>query len=121
MSIEELTQLHSHLSRHLDERRQSRIKQLQAELKALGAAAGPANSTAGKPSFGKRAGGDAAKSAGGDAAKSAGGADGSGNERSKPKVTHRGPNGETWTSRGAKPRWLSALIAEGKNPDDYRV
>lgn len=41
--------------------------------------------------------------------------------RASPKVTHKGPNGETWTSRGTKPRWLAALIAEGHNPEEYRI
>ncbi|WP_041164361.1 H-NS family nucleoid-associated regulatory protein [Mesorhizobium opportunistum] len=44
-----------------------------------------------------------------------------GKSPAKSKVTHRGPNGETWTSRGAKPRWLVALIAEGKSADDFKV
>lgn len=43
------------------------------------------------------------------------------NGRSAPKVIHRGPNGETWTNRGQKPKWLTALIAQGKIVDDYRV
>lgn len=42
-------------------------------------------------------------------------------ERAKPKITHRSPNGDTWSSRGAKPRWLTALIAEGHDEAEFRV
>lgn len=41
--------------------------------------------------------------------------------RASPKVTHRGPNGEEWRSRGAKPKWLTALLAQGHSEDEYRV
>lgn len=34
---------------------------------------------------------------------------------------YRGPNGETWSGRGLMPRWLSALVAQGKTKDDYLV
>ena len=37
--------------------------------------------------------------------------------------THRGPNGELWTesSQGRKPNWITALIASGSNPEEYRI
>jgi DNA-binding protein H-NS len=45
-----------------------------------------------------------------------------GDGRAKPKVTHRDPaTGATWASRGQKPRWLQVYIAEGRDPDDFRV
>ena len=44
-----------------------------------------------------------------------------GRTRASPKITHKGPNGETWTSRGAKPKWLTALIAEGHTEDEYKI
>jgi len=28
-------------------------------------------------------------------------------------VKYRGPNGETWTGRGFKPKWLEILLAQG--------
>src|SRR5262245_29745767 len=39
------------------------------------------------------------------------------------KVTpkYRGPSGETWAGRGARPRWLVAAIKGGKNLDDFLV
>ncbi len=33
----------------------------------------------------------------------------------------RGPNGETWSGRGLTPRWLSALIAQGRTKDDFAI
>ena len=33
----------------------------------------------------------------------------------------RGPNGETWSGRGLTPRWLAALLAQGKTKDDFAV
>ena len=33
----------------------------------------------------------------------------------------RGPNGETWSGRGLTPRWLAALVAQGKTKDDFAV
>lgn len=37
--------------------------------------------------------------------------------------THRGPNGELWTesTQGRKPNWITALIASGSNPEEYRI
>ncbi len=34
---------------------------------------------------------------------------------------YRGPNGETWTGRGMKPKWLTKAINEGKQPDDFLI
>ncbi|WP_149535757.1 H-NS histone family protein [Siccirubricoccus phaeus] len=36
-------------------------------------------------------------------------------------VTHRGPNGETWSGRGRLPRWLAAMEAEGRKRDEFRI
>ena len=33
----------------------------------------------------------------------------------------RGPNGESWSGRGLTPRWLSALLAEGKTKQDFAI
>jgi DNA-binding protein H-NS len=33
----------------------------------------------------------------------------------------RGPNGETWSGRGLSPRWLSALVSQGKTKEDFAV
>ena len=34
---------------------------------------------------------------------------------------YRGPSGETWTGRGARPRWLVAAIKGGKKLDDFLI
>lgn len=36
-------------------------------------------------------------------------------------VKYRGPNGEGWSGRGRQPKWLSALEAEGRSRDEFRV
>jgi DNA-binding protein H-NS len=34
---------------------------------------------------------------------------------------YRGPSGETWAGRGARPRWLVAAIKGGKKFDDFLI
>src|SRR5215510_3552472 len=34
---------------------------------------------------------------------------------------YRGPSGETWAGRGAKPRWLVVAIKRGKKLDDFLI
>lgn len=34
---------------------------------------------------------------------------------------YRGPNGETWSGRGLMPRWLAALVAEGRTKEEFAV
>jgi len=34
---------------------------------------------------------------------------------------YRGPSGETWAGRGAKPRWLVAAIRRGKKLDHFLI
>jgi DNA-binding protein H-NS len=33
----------------------------------------------------------------------------------------RGPNGEAWSGRGLTPRWLTALVAQGKTKEEFAV
>ena len=33
----------------------------------------------------------------------------------------RGPNGETWSGRGLMPRWLAALVAQGRAKEDFAI
>jgi DNA-binding protein H-NS len=33
----------------------------------------------------------------------------------------RGPGGETWAGRGARPRWLTALVKEGHNIEEFAI
>jgi DNA-binding protein H-NS len=34
---------------------------------------------------------------------------------------YRGPTGETWAGRGARPRWLSALMKQGRRLDEFAI
>jgi len=34
---------------------------------------------------------------------------------------YRGPSGETWAGRGAKPKWLVAAIKGGRKLDDFLI
>ena len=34
---------------------------------------------------------------------------------------YRGPNGESWSGRGLTPKWLAALIAEGKKKEEFAI
>jgi DNA-binding protein H-NS len=34
---------------------------------------------------------------------------------------YRGPDGETWTGRGLKPKWLQAALEEGKKLEDFLI
>jgi DNA-binding protein H-NS len=33
----------------------------------------------------------------------------------------RGPNGEVWSGRGLTPKWLSALVAQGRSKDEFAI
>ena len=33
----------------------------------------------------------------------------------------RGPNGEAWSGRGLTPRWLSALLAQGRTKEEFAI
>ena len=39
----------------------------------------------------------------------------------KVRPKYRGPSGETWAGRGARPRWLVAAIKGGKKLDDFLI
>jgi len=34
---------------------------------------------------------------------------------------YRGPNGEGWSGRGLTPRWLVALLVDGKSKEDFAI
>jgi DNA-binding protein H-NS len=34
---------------------------------------------------------------------------------------YRGPEGETWAGRGAKPRWLTGLLKEGHSVEEFAI
>jgi DNA-binding protein H-NS len=50
-----------------------------------------------------------------------GGKNGSKATRKKVAPKYRGPDGETWTGRGVKPRWLTRAMNEGKQLKDFLI
>lgn len=44
-----------------------------------------------------------------------------GAHRGQVAVKYRDENGNTWTGRGNKPRWLSAALTVGKKLEDFQV
>src|SRR5215216_7672755 len=34
---------------------------------------------------------------------------------------YRGPNGDTWAGRGATPKWLTALMRQGRKRDEFLI
>ena len=52
---------------------------------------------------------------------SRGGQRGSALKGRKVPAKYRGPSGETWAGRGAKPRWLVAATKGGKKLDDFLI
>ena len=34
---------------------------------------------------------------------------------------YRGPSGETWSGRGLMPKWLAALVAQGRSKDEFAI
>ena len=34
---------------------------------------------------------------------------------------YRGPEGEAWTGRGLMPRWLAALVAQGRTKEEFAI
>jgi len=37
------------------------------------------------------------------------------------EAKYRGPHGESWSGRGLMPKWMRALVAEGKSKQDFAV
>src|SRR5262249_13774033 len=50
-----------------------------------------------------------------------GGGGGSALKGRKVPPKYRGPSGETWAGRGARPRWLVAAIKRGRKLDDFLI
>jgi DNA-binding protein H-NS len=42
-------------------------------------------------------------------------------QRKKIAPKYRGPNGDTWSGRGIKPRWLTSALKEGKTLDELLI
>jgi DNA-binding protein H-NS len=87
------------------------VKEIRATMQAFGITAKDL-ATGGRGRGGKASAKTAAKRAAPGAKKKTGVA---------VAAKYRGPNGETWSGRGLSPRWLAALVAEGKTREDFAV
>jgi DNA-binding protein H-NS len=36
-------------------------------------------------------------------------------------IKYKGPNGEAWSGRGLPPKWMAALIAQGRRKEEFAV
>lgn len=61
------------------------------------------------------------QSAGGRGRPAGGGRGASALKGVKVEPKYRGPNGETWAGRGARPKWLAALLDEGHSIEEFAV
>ena len=95
LSIEELQGLLDTVSQALEAKKDARRQELLAELEKLGGVPSAPRSV--------RISAD------------------TGRERAKPAVKYRDDKGNTWTGRGATPKWLAAYEAEGRNRSDFAV
>lgn len=93
MDVDALLALRAEIDVELDER----ADQLRKQLQALGVGDGAKR---GRP----------AKSGRGSALKGV-----------KVPPRYVGPNGETWAGRGARPKWLAALLDEGHSIEEFAV
>ena len=84
------------LRKRVDETLHKRRSELQKQLKRMGAIA-----VVGGARVGRRSG--------------------SALKGRKVPPKYRGPSGETWAGRGARPRWLVAAIKGGKKLDDFLI
>jgi DNA-binding protein H-NS len=88
------------------------VQDIQAKMQAFGITAKDLQVTKGRAAKGK------AKAAKPAAAPKAAGK----RKASAPVVAkYRGPNGEAWSGRGLMPKWMSALVADGKTKADFAV
>ncbi|RAI38144.1 H-NS family nucleoid-associated regulatory protein [Rhodoplanes roseus] len=93
MDVDALFALRAEIDTELDER----AAQLRQQLQALGYREGAKR---GRPVKGERS---------------------SALKGIKVEPKFRGPNGETWAGRGARPKWLSALLDEGHPIEEFAV
>jgi DNA-binding protein H-NS len=95
MDVEALLSLRADIDRRLGEKRSELEKQL-SRLSAEGNARGAGRAARG---WGRR----------------------SAMKGRKVPPKYRGPGGETWAGRGARPRWLAALLKQGRKLEDFAI
>lgn len=93
------------------------VKDILAQMQAFGITLKDLQQAMGKGGAGKGRGKAAGKSAAKKPAASKRGAKAGGTVAAK----YRGPNGETWSGRGLMPKWLSALVAQGRSKQEFAI
>lgn len=93
------------------------VKEILAQMQAFGITLKDLQQALGKGGAGKGRGKAAGKSAAKKPAASKRGAKAGGTVAAK----YRGPNGETWSGRGLMPKWLSALVAQGRSKQEFAI
>ncbi|MDE2617754.1 MAG: H-NS histone family protein [Burkholderiales bacterium] len=88
------------------------LKDLQSGMGKKGAKARPGRPRGAKAAAGKAATGKTATKRARKPSKQAG---------TKVAPKYRGPNGEAWSGRGVMPRWLAALVAQGKTRESFAI
>ena len=94
MDVDGLLALRADIDKRLSQKR----SELEKQLSSLGAESGGAEGNS-RTGFGRR----------------------SAQKGCKVPPKYRGPGGETWAGRGARPRWLSALIRQGRKLDEFAI
>lgn len=93
------------------------VKEILAQMQAFGITLKDLQQGLGKGGAGKGRGKAAGKSAAKKPAASKRGAKAGGTVAAK----YRGPNGETWSGRGLMPKWLAALVAQGRSKQEFAI
>lgn len=89
------------------------VKEILAKMNAFGMTMKDLQSASGKAGAGRSKGAvKTVKKATNKASKKAG---------AKVAAKYQGPNGETWSGRGLMPRWLGALVAQGRKKEDFAI
>lgn len=93
------------------------IKDILSQMQAFGITLKDLQQAMGKGRTGKGRGKPAGKSA----AKRPAASKRSATAGSSVAPKYRGPNGETWSGRGLMPKWLSALVAQGRSKQEFAI
>lgn len=100
LSESELAELVAHAQKELQERQVGKRKEVIAEIKALAASIGISVELS-----------------------DSGSAKASSRRGSKVAIKYRNPENtaETWTGRGVKPKWLKALLDQGRSQEEFLI
>lgn len=91
---------------------QKTVQDILAKMQAFGITLKDLKPTKGRDGKAKAKTGTTAKRISGGAKKQS---------KSTVAAKYRGPNGESWSGRGLTPRWLSALVAQGRTKEEFAI